>query len=68
MELINCTWKDCDKNGNHSQKDRYGNEWAFLCDEHNNELTESINSGIPKKILQSWIRANGGAIKLSNKM
>jgi len=61
-----CTWKDCNKKGKFSQLDKNGNEWANLCEEHNRELDESIGLDF-KKMLSSWIKASGGAKKMTEK-
>lgn len=63
-----CTWKNCIEEGRNSLKDKYGIEWAFLCDKHNKELNDSIDSKDPKKILRSWVLASGGADKLSERI
>jgi len=47
-----CTWKNCIEEGRNSLKDKYGIEWAFLCDKHNKELNDSIDSKDPKKYLE----------------
>lgn len=63
-----CTWKNCIEEGRNSLKDKYGIEWAFLCDKHDKELNDSIDSKDPKKILRSWVLASGGADKLSGRI
>jgi hypothetical protein len=63
-----CTWKNCIEEGRNSLKDKYGIEWAFLCDKHDKELNDSIDSKDPKKILRSWVLASGGADKLSKRI
>lgn len=63
-----CTWKNCIEEGRNSLKDKYGIEWAFLCDKHDKELNDSIYSKDPKKILRSWVLASGGAYKLSKRI
>ena len=58
---MNCTWKNCNNEGKHSQKDKDGNEWTFLCEDHNKELDESIINFNAKKVLSCWVKAQGGA-------
>ena len=72
---MTCTWKGCTEEADYPQLDRHGNEWANLCIEHHNELDISISNSVDKqdkksikKVLSSWIKAVGGAKKMSERM
>jgi hypothetical protein len=77
-KIRNCTWKDCKNEGKHEQKDKFGNVWSLLCDEHEAEqqkgldnLSEEDSEKRKKnigKMLSNWIKANGGADKMSKKI
>lgn len=56
-----CTWAGCDKDGGTPQLGRNGQEWARLCDEHAKELDADASSGVPKRIMRAWVKAQGGA-------
>ena len=62
---MKCTWKGCKNKGSVVQLDRNGEMWAKLCEEHNKQLKEAIDLGDPKTILKCWIKASGGAEKLT---
>ena len=71
MKSKKCTWKGCSNFGKHSHKDKLGQEWAYLCDIHHNELEEALNAMTSKeeyngeksirKMLSAWVKARGGA-------
>ena len=71
---MKCTWVNCNNNGSFSEKDKNNKEWAFLCKEHHDMLEKSIEEFIksddnnPKKMLACWVKANGGANSMTNKM
>lgn len=56
-----CTWVGCNANHTHPQIGQDGKQWACLCDEHHKLLYECQQSGDPKRILSSWVKAQGGA-------
>lgn len=45
------------------QKDN--KQWAFLCKEHYDMITQAISDGDAKKTLSYWIKAGGGASKMA---
>jgi hypothetical protein len=65
-----CTWVDCEKEATTLIKEKDGKDYANLCDEHNKELNDSINKNPfnAAKMLQCWIKAGGGAKKMSERM
>ena len=66
---MKCSWKGCCKEAIHKLKDRDGNTWGNLCDEHHNELESCIFPGAgfsAKKMLRAWVLAHGGAESLTN--
>jgi hypothetical protein len=65
---VKCTWVNCINEAIHSQKDRNGNEWANLCEGHDSELEDAISSGMPKRILNCWVKASGGSKKMAEEM
>lgn len=63
-----CTWVECKKEAKHEQKGRGGKVWAYLCEEHNNELEAALAAEDVKKLLSSWVKASGGAKKMAETM
>lgn len=59
--MKNCTWKDCKSVACVPQLDKNKKEWANLCQKHHDEIEDSFKNFSPKKILKSWILAQGGA-------
>lgn len=62
---MQCSWasKDvqCQHEGVVAQRGRDGSQWAELCEEHDRQLVEAINSGDVKKLMAAYIKAQGGA-------
>ena len=56
-----CTWVGCEALSVHVARDRYGEVWARLCEIHRDELEAAVNDGAPKRVIRSWIQAQGGA-------
>lgn len=54
---MRCTWMDCEAEGTKPQLDKYGNEWALLCEAHDRELDEELGSLDPKRLMRAWARA-----------
>jgi hypothetical protein len=62
-----CTWKGCEAAGAEAQIGKDGQEWAFLCGEHHDELeavmdlvaTEDPKKMAPK-LIRAWARAGHG--------
>ena len=63
-----CTWKDCKKEAEYTEKDKNDKEWAYLCEEHHLELENAIEEFVetenPRKMLGCWVKASGGAHKM----
>jgi hypothetical protein len=61
-----CTWLDCEEEARVPQIANDGSQWACLCFEHAQEIEncmikfESPEYG-PKRMLSSWVKAQGGA-------
>lgn len=66
--MIVCTWVGCRMVAVKDQFDRGGRVWAHLCIEHDQVLSAALKSGDAKKILSSWVKASGGAKKLTESM
>ncbi len=68
---MKCTWVDCRLDAAHPQVAEDGEQWANLCEDHNKELEESLDlavSGNIKKMISSWIKAQGGSKKAAARM
>jgi hypothetical protein len=65
---MNCTWVDCNKEAAHSELGKDGKEWCNLCDEHHQTLETSYKELDTRKILSYWVKAQGGARKITDKM
>lgn len=65
---MNCTWVECTKDASHPQIGQDGKQWCNLCDEHHQMLQNAYASTDPKKILSYWVKAQGGARKVTDKM
>ncbi len=72
--MEHCTWyyRDSGSNcGNEAKHKKYGKDgvlhgfWANLCDRHNAELNEAINSMDAKEIMSAWLKAGGGAKEMA---
>jgi hypothetical protein len=62
---MNCTWKDCNEKAEHPQLDKNNNEWANLCEAHNEKLEKALGSPDEiKTLLGCWVKASGGANKI----
>lgn len=66
--MAKCTWKHCNKEGTHSQKDDNGDDWAVLCDEHNDKLEQALESPDFKLWMRVWVLASGGADVMTKKL
>lgn len=76
MEMT-CTWIDCKKEATVPQISKDGQEWSTLCEDHAKEIDKScdeflhdpngLKSNI-KKMLSSWIKAQGGAKKAAERI
>lgn len=58
---MTCTWTGCTDTAVHPQLGRDGAQWANLCSEHHQLLRDCQQSEDPKRILSSWVKAQGGA-------
>lgn len=63
-----CTWVDCQSTGIHPQLSKGGEVWACLCDEHHLKLEADLDSLDVKRILSSWVKAQGGAAKAAGRV
>ena len=63
-----CTWFGCASQGKYPQTGKSGEVWAFLCDSHNAELSKAIDDFDARKIVASWIKAQGGSKKAAKRM
>ena len=63
-----CTWVDCSEEGINPQFSKDGEVWACLCDEHHLKLESDLDSLDARKILSSWVKAQGGAEKAAGRM
>lgn len=61
-----CTWIDCEEVATVPQVGIDGSRWANLCPAHASELDSNLLD--PKGILRCWIRAQGGAKPIVEKM
>ncbi len=61
MRENTCTWKNCEESATHVEEDSNGRPWAFLCDEHHNELDASLEAMDGRQNLRCWVLAHGGA-------
>lgn len=58
-----CTWKNCPRRlGTNSLKNKNGDEWANLCDEHHAEYSAAMNGIVDwhpgeKKLFPALLRA-----------
>lgn len=72
MAMKKCTWRNgdgrCTKEAEVPQIGRDGKQWADLCGQHDLELTATIKSSDPKRIIGGWIAACGGATAMTKKM
>ena len=68
QEFLECTWKDCNGKATMPWFGKDGEQWASLCINHNAELEEAFTSGIPRKIVSAWIKAQGGSEKATERM
>lgn len=65
---MDCTWSECDKIAACDQIDRNGKVWASLCKEHHDMLGAAMASLQPRRILACWVKANGGAGAMAQKL
>jgi hypothetical protein len=53
-----CTWNEdgqkCQRHALHARYDKKRRPWAYLCKEHDWELTTALNSGDSKAWLRAW--------------
>lgn len=63
-----CTWVDCRLEAMHPQERGDGGIWANLCQSHHDELESCLASLDPRKLLSSWIKAQGGAKKAAQRI
>lgn len=68
MPFSVCTWIGCDRIAPYEHKAKDGSIWATLCYEHNCELELALESKEPKKLLSSWVKAQGGPQKAAARM
>ncbi len=58
---MNCTWEGCTKPATRPQLDRHKQQWANLCEEHDQELDKALSPPFDAKTaLRAWIKASGG--------
>ncbi|MDA3900035.1 MAG: hypothetical protein PF637_05895 [Spirochaetes bacterium] len=65
---MKCTWKGCDNQADIKLYNKLGFEWANLCNMHNQELEKAIQDKDVRRIMRSWVLANGGASELAKKI
>jgi len=67
---MECTWRDCESDGTNPQLDNKKREWANLCQEHHDEIENSIAADPfePKRLMRAWIKAQGGAKEASKRI
>lgn len=58
---MRCTWVDCTNQAKHRKIARDGDEWAHLCDLHEQEYQQVVAAPLAGRILSTWIKAQGGA-------
>ncbi len=58
---MKCTWAGCEGEGTAPQIGRDGQRWALLCQKHKDDLDSAIASQSPPRLMQAWIKAQGGA-------
>jgi hypothetical protein len=72
-----CTYKDCDNKASREFKDKDNKAWCNVCREHFNLyvyissqrcIDEKGTGWVAKKQISFWIKANGGAKSLTNKI
>jgi hypothetical protein len=73
--MTQCTWQDppdarCTAEATHPQVATDGEVWANLCDAHDTQLNNAINDPEfnPRRMLSHWVRAAGGATKMTERM
>lgn len=57
---MKCTWKNCKSEGLHSIKDEDGQQWALLCDKHNEFRNRKLHSRPSLEVLNVAVCAIGG--------
>lgn len=65
---MNCTWVDCSKEAAHPHAGQDGKQWCNLCAEHHDMLESAFVDSNPKKVLSYWVKAQGGAKKVTESM
>jgi len=67
---MKCTWVDCAKVGLFPQKADDGEQWAWLCGEHQDKLDDAIQgaSENPFRMLSCWVKAQGGSRLATKRM
>ncbi len=63
---IQCTWVDCTEVATTPKIGNDGSQWANLCAAHAKELDDNLLD--PKAVLRCWVRAQGGAKRMVEKM
>ncbi len=71
--MTKCTWVDCASEAVKDQTGVTGEVWARLCTEHDAKLESTLDNvyqgiGGPKALLSYWIKAQGGAARMTSKM
>lgn len=66
--VVPCTWADCSDLGTIEQRDKNGDLWATLCVKHSTELDAAVANFSPKEMLRAWVKASGGAEKMTKRM
>jgi hypothetical protein len=70
---MKCTWLNCEAKAQYPQISGDGSAWANLCQVHHQEIDDcmikfdSPEYG-PKRMLASWVKAQGGAKKAAERM
>jgi hypothetical protein len=64
--IMKCTWLNCTAEAIVPQKANDGSTWANLCLEHHQEIENCMTKFEqpeygPKRMLSSWVKAQGGA-------
>ena len=68
MPSDRCTWVGCAATGHHQQVAKDGSVWAMLCETHLAEFNAAYEPFNVKKVLSTWVKAQGGAKSATKRM
>lgn len=64
-----CTWAGCDQAATHPQVAADGEQWANLCDAHDQRWQAArVDLENPSRMLGCWVNAQGGARAATDRM